>query len=141
MPTTNENGSAGALPGQLPPGRLDVAGPPIRWPRDRRLLRVRHFVEGHYTEPLPLERVAAVAGLERSYFSRYFHSKTGVCFHDWLRDLRIVRALALMREEDLTLTQIAFDSGFGDLRTFERACERSTGLCPKAARARLRLDN
>ena len=138
MTTVDDTTSARTAPAGPPPLGTEPDPGTERWPVDRRLRRVRRYVHRHFAESLPLERVASVAGLERSYFSRYFHDKTGVCFHDWLRSVRIAHALSMMETEDMTLTQIAFATGFGDLRTFERACEKSTGLCPKSARRRIR---
>ena len=101
--------------------------------------RVKRFVDEHYADPLPLSRVASVAGLERSYFSRYFHKKSGVCYRDWLNWLRVNRAIDLMNTRDLSITEIGFAVGFRDLRTFERAVDRCTGQCPKALKKRVQL--
>lgn len=111
-----------------------------RFAYNRRLERVRRFVEQHYDEPLPLERVAEVAGLERSYFSRYFHEKIGVCYHDWLHWIRINQAIELMHTREMSVTEIAFAVGYQDLRTFERAFGRCTGQCPTALKKEIQLD-
>jgi len=102
------------------------------------LMRVKRFVDAHYQEPLPLATVAEIACLERTYFSTFFHEKTGICYRDWLNGLRVERALELMRSRNRTITDIAFAVGFQDLRTFERAFEKSTGLCPRKVRKQIR---
>ncbi|GMR17287.1 MAG: hypothetical protein BMS9Abin32_361 [Gammaproteobacteria bacterium] len=107
---------------------------------DTRLERVRLFVEQRYAEPLPLDRVAQVAGLEKSYFSKYFHQKTGVCFHDWLHWIRVGHAIELMRSRELSVTEVAYAVGFQDLRTFERAFTRCTGQCPKTMKKQILAD-
>ncbi len=96
-----------------------------------RLGRVKRFVEQHYAEPLPLETAARIAGLEKTYFSTFFRQKTGVGYHSWLRWIRVQRAIELMEQRKLSITAIAFEVGFSDLRTFERAFRRFTGDCPK----------
>ncbi len=111
-----------------------------RFGYDARLRRVKHYVEKRFNEPLPLGRVAQVAGLEKSYFSRYFHKKTGVCYHDWLHCVRVSHAIELMNSQELSVTEIAFAVGYQDLRTFERAFNKFTGLCPKAMKKRLLSD-
>ncbi len=102
------------------------------------LKRVKRFVDQHYTEPLPLEMVAAVAGLEKTYFSTFFREKSGVCYRDWLSWVRIVHALELMKSRNIAITQAAFEVGFQDLRTFERAFEKCTGHTPQQMRKKLR---
>lgn len=97
-----------------------------------RLGRVKCFVDEHYAEPVPLATAARIAGLEPTYFSTFFRRNTGIGYHSWLRWTRVRRAIELMRQGELTITAIAFEVGFGDLRTFERAFRKCTGSCPKA---------
>ena len=111
-----------------------------RFTSNARLERVRRFVERHYDEPLPLERVAEVAGLERSYFSKYFHEKVGVCYHDWLHWVRVNEAIDRMNTQELTVTELAYAVGYQDLRTFERAFEKITGQCPNAVKKEIQLE-
>lgn len=103
-----------------------------------RLGRLKRFVDAHYHEPLPLRVAARVAGLEATYFSKFFHEKTGVCYREWLRWVRVRRAIELMQRRNLSITEIAFAVGFGDLTTFERACRRCTGWAPQALKKRVR---
>ena len=111
-----------------------------RFASNRRLERVRRFVEKCFSESLPLERVAEVAGLERSYFSKYFHEKIGVCFHDWLHWIRVNQAIELMNTREMSVTEIAFAVGYQDLRTFERAFDKCKGQCPTAMKKEIQLD-
>lgn len=104
-----------------------------------RLARVRRFVDEHYADDdLSLASVARVAGLEETYFSRYFHDKTGVCFRDWLRWKRVCRAVEIFKRRDSSITETGFAVGFGDLRTFERACQKCMGATPRAVKDRVR---
>lgn len=103
-----------------------------------RLGRVKHYVDLHFDERLNLEAIAAIAGLERTYFSRFFHQKTGVCFRDWLSWVRVNHAMELMAFDDRPITEIALEVGFQDLRTFERAVEKCTGHTPRSVKKGLR---
>lgn len=91
------------------------------------LRKVHRYVADHYPEPLSLAKAARVAGVERTYFSTFFREKVGISFTAWLRHFRIKRAIRLMREHDLQISEVAFEVGFGDLRTFERAFKKCTG--------------
>ena len=106
---------------------------------DPRLTKVKNFVDVHFADPVSLDTIAGVAGLEKTYFSKYFRKKTGVCFRDWLSAVRVNRALDIMMVRDLSITKMAFAVGFQDLRTFERAVEKCTGLTPNAVKKQLRL--
>ena len=94
------------------------------------LRKVRAHVEVNYSEDISLERAAQIAGMERKYFSAFFHKKVGICFRHWLMRLRIVEAISLMEAKNYSITEVAFEIGFKDLRTFERAFKKCTGLTP-----------
>ncbi len=96
-----------------------------------RLNRLREYVEQSYSEPISLKKAASIAALESSYFSSYFRAKVGITFTDWLRQVRIRKAMKLMKASDFSITEVAFKVGFGDLRTFERAFKQYTRRTPK----------
>jgi len=96
-----------------------------------RLNRLREYVEQSYSEPISLKKAAGIAALERSYFSSYFRTKVGITFTEWLRQVRITKAMELMKAGDFSITHIAYEVGFGDLRTFERAFKQRTLMTPR----------
>jgi AraC-like DNA-binding protein len=95
-----------------------------------RLKRLHQYVEQSYSEPIPLEKAAGIAALESTYFSSYFRAKVGITFTEWLRQVRVKKAMELMKARDLSITEIAYEVGFGDLRTFERAFKKQTQMTP-----------
>jgi AraC-like DNA-binding protein len=104
------------------------------------LRKVKEFTEKNFTAGLPLKVAAGVAGMESSYFSALFHKEVGVRYTDWVRYLRVSKAMDLLAEADPSITRIAFAVGYNDLRTFERAFKKLTDMTPrdfkKAARTR-----
>src|SRR5262245_28214896 len=101
-------------------------GAPVDSPR---VARVKQFVEAHLAQPLTLVDAAKVAGLSASYFSAWFHRETGERFGQWLRGVRVRRAMELLR--DGPVRETARDVGYCQLRTFERAFKRETSLSPR----------
>ena len=95
-----------------------------------RLKKVKRFVDEHYADRITLKTVADIACLEEKYFSTYFHSKTGVRFVDWIACVRVGRAMELIRRRDKPILLVSELVGFRDLRTFERAFKKWTGLTP-----------
>jgi len=96
-----------------------------------RLKRLREYVDQSYSEPISLKKAAGIAALESSYFSTYFRAKVGITFTDWLRQVRIRKAKKLMKASDFSITEVAYEVGFGDLRTFERAFKQYTRRTPR----------
>ena len=103
-----------------------------------RLTPVARFVEAHVSKPISLDDAAKLAGLEKKYFSSFFHSKVGTTFTEWVRIIRVNRAMELMRAQEDSIPRIAFAAGFRDVRTFERAFKRLVGLTPKVYRSSVR---
>lgn len=130
--------SSGPLSG-LAGSALDTAASDSAFAYYDRLRRVKEYVEAHYgDDELTLAEAAGVAGLEPKYFSTFFHEKTGVCFSDWLRQLRVEKALAMMRARNYSITRVGLEVGFSDLRTFERAFKRVTAMTPSAFKKTVR---
>ncbi len=107
----------------------------------RRLAAVVRYVEAHGSEPVSLRDAARVAGLEPKYFSAFFRSKVGTRFSEWIRAVRVERAVRLMRASDTSITRLAFEVGFGEVRTFQRAFKRLVGATPSAYRASVRPES
>lgn len=103
------------------------------------LARVADYVESQHGRRVTLADAARVAGLERTYFSVYFRRRVGVSFREWLRRYRIALAVQLLGKRDLLLERVAYESGFEDRRTFQRAFKAVVGVPPSEFRRRLRL--
>ena len=95
------------------------------------LRKVFNFVSEHYSDPIPLEKAAAVAAMEKTYFSSFFHAKVGITFSHWLQYLRVAQAVKLLEAGDYSITEVAFYVGFNDLRTFERTFRKWSNLAPR----------
>jgi AraC-like DNA-binding protein len=104
----------------------------------RRLLRAKDRMDAASHEEWPVRRLARVSGVSEAHFARSFKEAFGLPPHRYLLTRRIERATALLRESDLTITEIAFQTGWGSLGTFGRTFRDITGESPGAIRARER---
>ncbi len=93
-----------------------------------RLKRVKEHVDQYYAEEMSLEKAARIAATEKTYFSTFFHKKVGITFTDWLRRLRVAKAIEIIKTRNQSICDIAFEVGFGDLRSFERAFKKYTNM-------------
>jgi AraC-like DNA-binding protein len=94
------------------------------------LEKLQTYVNQHPDMSLTLTEAAAIAGMESTHFSKFFHKKTGVCFKYW-EDLRKVeRAISLFDATDISVTEAGFKAGFNDLTTFERTFKRIKRITP-----------
>jgi two-component system response regulator YesN len=103
-----------------------------------RLREIKRFIEEHYFEEISLKKAARIAGLEKKYFSTFFHKKVGIGFKHWLTGMRVARAMDLMKTEDYTISEIAYSAGFKDIRSFERAFKKCTNRTPRDYKNKVR---
>ncbi|WLI10493.1 MULTISPECIES: helix-turn-helix domain-containing protein [Pseudomonas] len=97
---------------------------------------VKQLILDHLGDTLEVTELARACALSRSHFSRAFKCSTGVSPQDWIRQQRIARAKQLIRNTDLTLTQISLECGFCDQAHFSHIFTRSEGITPFAWRCR-----
>jgi len=87
-------------------------------------------LEGRCTEEWTLDGMAECAGLKRSRFGVLCRRLTGESPTTYLNRLRIRRSRQLLRETDDTVTNIAFDCGFGSSQYFAKIFRRFQGHEP-----------
>ncbi|MBQ8249208.1 MAG: helix-turn-helix transcriptional regulator [Clostridia bacterium] len=82
--------------------------------------RTMEYIYDRLSEPLTLSQVSAALGINKTALTHIFEDYIGVSLKQLLNNMRMEKALILLEETSLTITQIAFECGFGSLRTFNR---------------------
>src|SRR5512139_4162028 len=114
-----------------PEAELDLAPVNERAFRYYRSLRSVHdYVVENYSAKITLGSAAQIARMERTYFSAFFHRKVGIRFRDWLRLLRVHKAMRILAECDQPVPAVGRAVGFEELRTFERAFKKFAHRTP-----------
>jgi AraC-like DNA-binding protein len=104
----------------------------------RRLLRAKDRMDAASHEAWPVGRLARVSHVSEAHFARSFKQAFGVPPHRYLLTRRIERATALLRDTDLSITEIAFQTGWESLGTFGRTFHDVAGQSPSTMRASAR---
>jgi len=102
----------------------------------RRLLRAKDRMDEASEEEWPVRRLAHVSGVSPAHFARSFRDAFGLPPHRYLLTRRIERAKALLRDTDLSITEIAFQTGWSSLGTFGRTFRDITAEAPGELRLR-----
>lgn len=109
--------------------------PVVSTGRDRRrAVEAALWLEDHAHQPIDLAATARQAGLSAFHFLRLFERVVGVTPHQYLMRARLRRAARLLAADTRPITDVAFDSGFGDLSNFVRSFRRAAGLSPRRFR-------
>jgi AraC-like DNA-binding protein len=104
----------------------------LGWP-DGHLQRVGRAVavlRAEFTRPLPVERLAAVAGMSPSSFHQHFRAITSLSPLQFQKQLRLIEARRLMLSEGVTASNAAFAVGYESVPQFTREYGRMFGLPP-----------
>lgn len=101
------------------------------------LLRVGSVIgalEKGYPKAWKLDDLLEIAHMSRSNLMRVFRKATGQSPIEYLVRLRIQRAMELLRNTDLSITEIAMEVGFNDSNYFSRQFHRILGESPRSFR-------
>jgi len=88
------------------------------------------YMEEHFKEDIHLSDAAAALYANRTSLSRVFSNALKISFNDYLNSLRLNYAVSLMGSGARSMTEIAFASGFSNVRTFNRAFLKLYGKTP-----------
>ena len=83
-----------------------------------------------YSEPLHMDDIAHICGLNRSYMTKLFKRATGHTPSEYLHSYRMKQARKLLKNSDLSVQAIAYSVGYSDTFTFSKAFKRATGYAP-----------
>ena len=92
------------------------------------------FLADNLDRDVDLRAIAHEASLSPYYFTRQFTAYVGVPPYRYLIGLRIDRAMQLLRETELSVTQICHRVGFNSLSHFTTTFRQHTGVSPSAYR-------
>ena len=97
----------------------------------RRMIMVTDYIKNNLTaEDLSQQKMADMAGISKDYFSRIFKSVTGTNYSKWLNMIRMEKAIELLSQEGMSLTEVAMLSGFRSISSFNRVFFEEKGMAP-----------
>jgi len=92
--------------------------------------RVIGYVGAHLGERLTNATVAAQLNYHPNYISRVMRELTGMSLHSYVLECRISKAISLLESTRMSITDIAAETGFGDVSHFSKLFRKKTGKCP-----------
>jgi AraC-like DNA-binding protein len=85
----------------------------------------------NFKEKIPLDVIASKVGLVPSSFCRYFKSKTGKSFTEFIIELKVSNACKLLQEDKLSVKEICYESGFNNFSSFHKHFKLIKGVSPQ----------
>jgi AraC family transcriptional regulator len=100
----------------------------------QQLDRVSTYIRDHANQELTLDVLARQIGFSPYHFARLFRKTTGETPHQYVRRERLEYARRLLESNELSLAEVALESGFGDQSYFTRVFKRALRITPGAYR-------
>jgi AraC-like DNA-binding protein len=113
-------------------GRHGAAIRRLGWPNSnaQRIARAVTVLRAEFAQPLPVERLAAAAGMSPSSFYQHFREVTSLSPLQFQKQLRLIEARRLMLSEGVSASSAAFAVGYESVPQFTREYGRVFGLPP-----------
>ncbi len=95
------------------------------------VVKVRDFLTQNYSESLSLSTACKMAGTSKTYFCRFFRIITGHSLRSYHHAVKIQAAERLLRDERLSVTDVAIKLGYNDSNYFSTIYKKFTGISPR----------
>ncbi|WP_010249492.1 AraC family transcriptional regulator [Myroides injenensis] len=97
---------------------------------DQRLNIIIESFRNRLNEHLSLNSIASQSGMSVRSFTRLFQTKLHITFVQYLKMLRIIKAMELIKDTDLNMTQIAYEVGYSNISAFSNNFQQLTNMRP-----------
>lgn len=101
------------------------------------MARIVEYVSENHKKKLTLSDVARHVGYDYYYLSREFHAFFGISFGDFLSAYRMETVLELLKNSDMKIVDIAYESGFQSVRSLNNRFSSRFGMTPTEYRAEI----
>ncbi len=96
--------------------------------------RIAHLVYEHLDEPVPVEWLADELAMSPSALRQRMRRACGMSVSAYVRRVKMLRAMKLLRSTDTSITDIAYACGYSSVYAFSRSFSQSVGTSPRAYR-------
>lgn len=95
-----------------------------------RIHKIYAYSLAHFQRKITLEEIAGEAAISPHSFCRYFKSRTGKTYTQFLLEIRVGHACRLLQTGELPIAQVCFESGFFNFSSFNKSFKALTGKNP-----------
>ncbi len=92
------------------------------------------YMYDNYNQDFSLEEIAGTVNYSPFHFIRIFKAETGKTPYEYLLDIKIDKAKQLLKNTNLSITDICFSSGFNNRSHFSVVFKKKTGYSPSQYR-------
>lgn len=102
----------------------------LPYAKDKRLVAVINYMEENLAENIMIADAGKKFSISTRTLSRLFQNDVGMSFIQYLTVLRLMKAVALLLEENLSVKEVAFMVGYNSIPTFSNTFNKILGIRP-----------
>lgn len=102
---------------------------------------IKSYLRRHYNENVTVRDIAAALYMNSHYLGEYFKRNNGISVKDYLLNLRMQRAFSLLREGNMTVSQVSESVGFDTVQYFSTKFKAYYGFSPAKYMEKLKGNN
>lgn len=92
------------------------------------------YIDEHYNCNIYIEDACKIAMMSQTYFTYLFKQITGYTFVEYVNNLRVAKAMEMLNNHSISITDICYTVGFNDAAYFNKVFRKETGLSPRMYR-------
>ncbi len=97
---------------------------------NHRMSLIYEYTLANFKKKIQLEEIAKIAHISPHSFCRYFKSRTKKTYSQFLLEVKVGQACKLLMENDLSIKELCYESGFNNFASFHKYFKIITGLSP-----------
>ncbi len=91
---------------------------------------VRDYIESHISDNITVKELADTVHMSVTHFSRVFKERSGFSPYEYVVNMRLNKAKELLLKSDMTITTIAYETGFNSEANFVYCFTKNVGISP-----------
>lgn len=104
--------------------------------KDKRIQTIHEFLMKNYRKSVDLKQIASLVSMAEGSLCRFFKMHVGSTLFEYLNQIKVDLACKLLMDKDLSVLDVAIDSGFNNLSHFNKQFKLITGVTPLEYRKR-----
>ncbi|HNZ71060.1 MAG TPA: AraC family transcriptional regulator [Prolixibacteraceae bacterium] len=101
---------------------------------NKRIEAIHDYFMNNYRNEVNLEELSQLVNMAKGSLCRFFKENSGITLWEYLNHIKIEFACKMLMNNELSIAQVCFDSGFNNLNHFNRQFRKITGITPSSYR-------
>jgi len=97
---------------------------------NKRILTIHEYFMKHFRDDIDLTQIASLVNMAEGSLCRFFKIQMGLTIFEYLNRIKVDFACKLLMNKEISITEVAFDSGFNNLSHFNKQFKLITGVTP-----------